>query len=76
MYRVSEVFSVASQQSNCGKMSDDLLANRKHLYEISGISCLCQKRDQRNLEADVTSNVNAVARIEIFVRKHSICHRQ
>ena len=29
----------------CGEMSAYLLANRKHLYEISGIICLRQKRD-------------------------------
>ena len=28
-----------------------------------------------NLEADVTSYVNAVARVEIFVRKYCICRR-
>ena len=49
-------------------MSVDLLTNRKHLYEISGMFHLRQKCDQRNLEADVTSYVSGVVRIEIFVQ--------
>ena len=54
-------------------MAEDLLAHGKHLNEISGIFVHAKKCDLRNLEADVTSYVNAVARIEIFVRERCIC---
>ena len=57
-------------------MSVDLLTNRKHLFEISGILCMLQKCDKRDKEADVTSYVNAVARIEIFVQKRFFFSRK
>ena len=50
-------------------MSVDLLINRKRLYEISGSFCISLKYDQRNLEVDVTSYVDAVARIDFFCAK-------
>ena len=50
----------------CGEMSVDILANNKYLNEISWSFCIRLKCDKRNLEADVTSFVNAVARM-IFV---------
>ena len=53
----------------CGGMTVDLLANRKDLNEISGSFCIRLKCNERNLEAEVTSYVNAVARIDFFVRK-------
>ena len=66
MVRIITVFSVASQYCSriCGKMSVDLLANKKHLIEVSGSLCLHIKRDKRNLEADVTSCVNGAIRNE------------
>ena len=52
----------------CGEMSVDLLTNRKYLYEISGIVCIRPKCDLRDLDADVTSYVSGVVRIEIVVQ--------
>ena len=60
----------------CGEMTGDLLANRKHLNEIFGSFCMRQKCDKRNFEADVTSCVNGVTGIEIFVRKHRTCPKK
>ena len=47
-------------------MSVDLLANRKHLNDISGIFVNAKQNDLYNLEADVTLHVNAVAGIEFL----------
>ena len=59
----------------CGKMSVELLTNRKHLFEIFVIISLSQKCDLRNLEADGTSYVSGVVRIEIVVQKRCFCRR-
>ena len=59
----------------CGEMSVDLLTNIKHLYEISGIFCIRQKCDLRNLGADVTSYVSGVVRIEMVVQKRCFYRR-
>ena len=47
-------------------MSVDLLTNRKRLNEISVSFCISLKYDKRNLEVDVTSYVDAVARIDFL----------
>ena len=49
-----------------GEMSMDQLANRKQLNKISGIFSIRLKCDSRNLEADVTSCVNGVTRIDFL----------
>ena len=49
-----------------GEISVDLLAKRKHLNEISWPFCIRLKCDLRNLEADFTSCVNAVIRIDFL----------
>ena len=59
----------------CGELTVDLLTNRKHLYEISVVFCIRQKCEQRNLEADVTSHVSGVVRIEIVVQKRCFYRR-
>ena len=56
-----------------GEMSEDLLANRKHLNEISEIFVYAKKSDKRNMKADVTSYINAVACIKFVVQKRCIC---